>query len=92
MTTLASRFNKHAFFADLGYTPHTGQIEVHASPASRRVVACGVRWGKTLCAAMEGLAAAMLPAESVNGLGGRADLRSCRQGLSRDSSSSLAGA
>lgn len=30
-------------------------------PPGRRVVACGVRWGKTLCAAMEGLAAAMEP-------------------------------
>jgi hypothetical protein len=36
-------------------------MEVHDSHASRRVVACGVRWGKTLCAAMEGLAAAMEP-------------------------------
>ena len=36
---------------------------MHHSNAPRRVVACGVRWGKTLCAAMEGLAAAMTPAE-----------------------------
>jgi hypothetical protein len=45
----------------LGYTPHKGQIPVHQSRAPRRIVACGVRWGKTLCAAMEGLAAALEP-------------------------------
>jgi hypothetical protein len=55
--------NKGALFHDLGYTPHPGQVRVHESAASRRVLACGVRWGKTLCAAMEGLAAAMAPAE-----------------------------
>ena len=60
-------FNKRAFFEDLGYAPHPGQVEIHASPASRRVVACGVRWGKTLCAAMEGLAAAMEPKERSMG-------------------------
>lgn len=57
------RLNKNAFFRDLGYEPHAGQKEIHDSHASRRVVACGVRWGKTLCAAMEGLAAAMEPKE-----------------------------
>jgi hypothetical protein len=56
-------FNKQAFFRDLHYKPHPGQRKVHESRAHRRVVACGVRWGKTLCAAMEGLAAAMAPAE-----------------------------
>ncbi len=56
-----ARFKKSAFFRDLGYEPHAGQVEIHASPAQRRVVACGVRWGKTLCAAMEGVAAAMEP-------------------------------
>src|SRR2546427_10331346 len=54
-------FNKAAFFRDLKYTPHPGQAEIHASTASRRVVACGARWGKSLCAAMEALAAAMVP-------------------------------
>jgi Terminase large subunit, T4likevirus-type, N-terminal len=56
-------FDKCAFFRDLHYAPHAGQWQVHESTASRRVVACGVRWGKTLCAAMEGLSAAMAPAE-----------------------------
>jgi len=55
------RIDKAAFFQDLGYTPHPGQEEIHFSTAPRRVVACGVRWGKTLCAAMEGLTAAMEP-------------------------------
>ena len=55
--------NKRALFADLMYEPHPGQLEIHDSTAPRRIVACGVRWGKTLCAAMEGLAAAMQPAE-----------------------------
>lgn len=55
--------NRRAFFQDLHYQPHPGQWQVHESRASRRVVACGVRWGKTVCAAMEGLAAAMSPSE-----------------------------
>lgn len=57
------RVDKAALFGDLGYVPHAGQREVHFCAAPRRVVACGVRWGKTLCAAMEGLAAALQPAE-----------------------------
>ena len=61
--TPMATFHKAAFFADLGYEPHPGQWPVHLSNAPRRVVACGVRWGKTRCAAMEGLAAAMAPAE-----------------------------
>lgn len=60
-------FNKLAFFHDIGYEPHPGQLKIHLSTASRRVVACGVRWGKTLCAAMEGLAAAMEPKETSFG-------------------------
>jgi hypothetical protein len=60
-------FDKAAFFEDMEYEPHPGQIPVHASTARRRVVACGVRWGKTMCAAMEGLAAAMVPAERSMG-------------------------
>jgi hypothetical protein len=57
------RLDRRAFFEDLGYEPHDGQWLIHESTAPRRVVACGVRWGKTVCAAMEGLAAAMEPAE-----------------------------
>jgi hypothetical protein len=55
--------NRRALFADLGYEPHPGQWAVHDSKALRRVVACGVRWGKTRCAAMEGVAAALAPRE-----------------------------
>src|SRR6185295_13712790 len=60
---MAKNLNKDALFGDLGYSPHEGQRQVHASRASRRIVACGVRWGKTWAAAMEGLAAAMEPCE-----------------------------
>ena len=59
--------NRRALFADLGYEPHAGQRAIHDSTASRRVVACGVRWGKTRCAAMEGLAAALAPNERSYG-------------------------
>jgi len=59
--SLPTSLNKDALFRDLGYEPHPGQREVHESTASRRIVACGVRWGKSLCAAMEALAAAMEP-------------------------------
>lgn len=52
--------NFKRFFADLNYYPHAGQQLVHRSTARRRVVSCGVRWGKSLCAAMEAIAAAML--------------------------------
>ncbi len=55
------RLDKAAFFRDLGYKPHPGQVQIHASTAPRRIVACGVRWGKTRAAAMEALAAAMQP-------------------------------
>lgn len=65
--TLPIRVNKKALFADLGYEPHKGQLEVHESDAPRRVLACGVRWGKTRAAAMEGLAAALAPAERSMG-------------------------
>ena len=55
------RLDRLKFFEDLGYEPHPGQLEIHFDERPRRVVACGVRWDKTLCAAMEGLAAAMAP-------------------------------
>lgn len=58
-----ARLNKPALFQACRYEPHPGQALVHDSAASRRVVACGVRWGKTFCAAMEGVAAAMEPRE-----------------------------
>ena len=62
-TPAKRRLNRRALFADLGYEPHPGQWKVHRSSASRRILTCGVRWGKTTCAAMEGLAAALEPAK-----------------------------
>jgi hypothetical protein len=64
---LRPSLSKSAIFADLGYKPHAGQREVHESEAPRRVLACGVRWGKTLCAAMEGLAASLQPRDRSMG-------------------------
>jgi len=61
------RLDKEALFRDLGYEPHPGQQEVHQSKHPRRIVACGVRWGKTLCAAMEGIAAALAPCDRSMG-------------------------
>jgi hypothetical protein len=67
MPKTKARFDKLAFFADLRYQPHAGQLEVHKSTALRRIVASAVRWGKSTCAAMEGLAAAMEPRERSMG-------------------------
>jgi hypothetical protein len=53
--------DKEELFKHLEYEPHPGQIEVHRSRAPRRVLACGVRWGKSRCAAMEAVAAALEP-------------------------------
>jgi len=55
------RLDKEALFAQLGYQPHPAQWEVHRSKAPRRVLACGCRFGKSLAAAAEGIAAAMQP-------------------------------
>ena len=59
--------DREALFADLGYEPHPGQLEVHRSRASRRILACGVRWGKSRCAAMEAIVAALMPRERSMG-------------------------
>lgn len=56
-----AKLNKQALFALCEYEPHPGQVLVHESKAPRRVMACGVRFGKSMSAAMEGLAAAMEP-------------------------------
>lgn len=61
------RIDKAQVFADLNYEPHEGQRAVHESRAPRRVLACGVRWGKTRCAAMEGIAAALEPRDNSIG-------------------------
>jgi len=62
-----ARLNMETLFADWGYEPHEGQRKVHESPAPRRVLAAGVRWGKTRCAAMEALAAMMQPRKNSMG-------------------------
>jgi hypothetical protein len=59
--------NKPALFRALGYEPHAGQALVHRSRATRRVLACGVRWGKTTAAAMEAVAALLEPREHALG-------------------------
>lgn len=61
------RLNPEAVFRDLGYEPHEGQRLVHESLAPRRVLACGVRWGKSLCGAMEAIVAALQPKERSMG-------------------------
>jgi hypothetical protein len=58
-----ARISKSALFRDLGYRPHPGQVAVHRSRALRRVLACGVRWGKTKCAVMEVVAALLEPTD-----------------------------
>lgn len=66
-THRVARLNKDALFRDLGYEPHEGQRRVHESTASRRILACGVRWGKTRAAAMESLAAMLQPRDRSMG-------------------------
>jgi hypothetical protein len=61
------KLNKQALFARLGYEPHPGQLQIHLSRASRRVLACGVRWGKTTAATMEAIAAALAPSPASTG-------------------------
>ena len=63
------RLNKAAFFKSLGYEPHEGQLRVHLSKASRRVLCCGARWGKSLCGAVEGLAAATKQLQTIGEVG-----------------------
>ena len=61
------RLSKPALFELLGYTPHAGQLAVHRSMAPRRVLACGVRWGKSTVAVMEATAALLNPSEHTLG-------------------------
>ena len=66
-TKRVKNLSKTALFRKLGYEPHPGQWLVHQSNAPRRVLACGARWGKTLCGAYEALAAALQPADQSVG-------------------------
>ena len=62
-TKQTKRIDKASLFRDLGYEPYEGQRLIHESIARRRIVSCGARWGKTTAAAMEALAAMLMPAE-----------------------------
>lgn len=66
-TTEGPRLSKAALFRRLGYAPHEGQLLVHRSRAPRRVLACGARWGKSTCAAMECAAAILEPGDGTLG-------------------------
>jgi hypothetical protein len=59
--------DRPALFRSVGYEPHAGQLAVHESKALRRVVACGVRWGKSTVAVHEVLAALLEPNDGSDG-------------------------
>jgi hypothetical protein len=61
------RLRKDELFRMLEYEPHPGQLLVHRSRAKRRVLACGTRFGKSTCAAMEAAAAMLEPRENALG-------------------------
>ncbi len=61
------QLDKMELFASVNYAPHEGQLQVHRSRASRRVLACGVRWGKSTLAVHEGLAALLAPGPPSQG-------------------------
>jgi len=58
---------KLTLFRHLGYDPHPAQLLVHKSHASRRVVACGVRFGKSTVGVYETVAALLHPRERALG-------------------------
>jgi len=58
---------KLALFQSFGYVPHATQLLVHKSRAKRRVVACGVRWGKSTVGVHEVIAELLWPRERALG-------------------------
>lgn len=60
------RLSRRELFSSLGYVPHAGQREVHKSKAKRRVLASGVRWGKSTVAVYEAIAYMMEPRERLD--------------------------
>lgn len=62
-----ARVDKDALFKMVGYQPHPGQVPLHRSTARFRILACGVRFGKSMAAAMEVVAALLQPAEQARG-------------------------
>lgn len=67
VTQTIARVDKAELFRIVGYQPHSGQAPMHASTARYRVLACGARFGKSLAAAMEIVAAALQPANEARG-------------------------
>jgi len=59
--------DKDALFAQLRYSPHPGQQLVHEATARFRVLACGARWGKTTCSAMEAVCELLAPRKQSMG-------------------------
>ena len=55
------KFNKAAFFKDIGYEPRPEQWLIHKCSAKVRCLSAGVRFGKSKMAAAEGLAQTFLP-------------------------------
>jgi hypothetical protein len=64
---MTARLSKSALFEGIGYEPHAGQLLVHRSNATRRVLSCGSRWGKTTCASGELVAALFQPRREALG-------------------------
>ncbi len=58
---------KKELFEAIGYHAHVGQVRVHQSKASRRIVIAGSRWGKSKCASYEVVAAMLTPGEKRRG-------------------------
>jgi len=61
------RIDKVELFRVVGYAPHAGQAPMHASTARFRVLACGARFGKSVAAAMEVVAALLEPGDKTRG-------------------------
>src|SRR6478752_7410536 len=61
------RLRKAELFAEFGYKPHPAQWLVHRSKAKRRVVACGVRFGKSMIGSYECVLALLEPREHGRG-------------------------
>jgi hypothetical protein len=61
------RLDKSELFRALDYRPHAGQLLVHRSTKPRRVLAAGARFGKSVCASMEAVAALLEPREKALG-------------------------
>ena len=64
---MSVRIDKQALFELVRYKPHAGQLLVHESRARYRVLVCGARFGKSMAAAMEVIAALLEPCEKSLG-------------------------